>query len=74
MAHHTAREARDVAGLPAGTGLERRLNTEDYERDAGPELDGPEGGKCRDRRAKAGSSGQRMGLKTQRGDREGGAR
>ena len=24
---HTAREARDAAGPPAGTGLERRLNT-----------------------------------------------
>ena len=41
---HTAREARDAAGPPAGTGLERRLNTAVCERDAGPELGGPEGG------------------------------
>lgn len=45
-AHHTAGEARDVAGLTAGTGLERRLNTADYERAPDPEMDGPEGGKC----------------------------
>lgn len=51
-AHHTAGEARDVAGLTAGTGLERRLNTADYERAPDPEMDGPEGGKCSDRRGK----------------------
>ena len=41
---HTSREARDAAGPPAGTGLERRLNTAVCEIDAGPELGGPEGG------------------------------
>lgn len=51
-AHHTTGEARDVAGLTAGTGLERRLNTADYARDPDPEMDGPEGGKCSDRRGK----------------------
>ena len=70
-AHHTAWEARDVAGLTAGTGLERHLNTADYKRDLTQSWMRLKTVNAVTAEAKEGSSGQRMDLKTQQGGRGG---